>query len=95
MNERFGAKSSEEDRLCFEQIKVKAVQSQKVIDTARSNPLDKFQLWVKKVIDDLMIQRLAENDEIVARYMDDKEFQGVASPILAKGIFEAIKRAAA
>jgi len=94
LNDRFGTTFTEEDRLFFEQIKEKAVQSQKVIDTALSNPLDKFQLGVKKLIEDLMIQRLADNDEIVTRYMDDEAFQGAAFPILTREIFASINAAA-
>ena len=45
---------------------------------------------VRKLIEDLMIQRMAENDKIVTRYMDDGEFQRTAFPILAKEIFEAV-----
>ena len=37
-----------------------------------------------------MIQRMAENDKIVTRYMDDGEFQRAAFPILAREIFEAV-----
>lgn len=55
-----------------------------------ANPLDKFQLGVRKLIEDLMIQRMAENDKIVTRYMDDGDFQRTAFPILAKEIFEAV-----
>ena len=56
-----------------------------------ANPLDKFQLGVRKLIEDLMIQRMSENDKIVTRYMDDGEFQRVAFPILSKQIFEAVR----
>jgi hypothetical protein len=94
LNGRFGTAFTEEDRLFFEQIKEKAVKSEKVIDTALANPLDKFQLGVKKLIEDLMIQRLADNDDIVTRYMDDEAFQGVAFPILAREIFASINAAA-
>lgn len=94
LNDRFGTTFTEEDRLFFEQIKEKAVKSQKVIDTALSNPLDKFQLGVKKLIEDLMIQRLSDNDDIVTRYMDDEAFQGAAFPILTREIFSAINAAA-
>ena len=37
-----------------------------------------------------MIERMEQNDEIVTRYMADREFQGAAFPILAKEIFDAI-----
>jgi len=90
LNDRFGTNFTEEDRLFFEQIKEKAVKDEKVIRTARANPLDKFQLGIRKLIEDLMIQRMADNDKIVTRYMDDQEFQNSAFPILAKAIFESI-----
>jgi type I restriction enzyme R subunit len=56
-----------------------------------ANPLDKFQLGVRKLIEDLMIQRMTENDKIVTRYMDDSDFQRTAFPILAREIFDAIR----
>ena len=38
-----------------------------------------------------IVQRMGENDKIVARYMDDPEFQNAAFPILAKAIFETVR----
>jgi type I restriction enzyme R subunit len=38
-----------------------------------------------------MIDRMAENDEIVTRYMNEREFQASAFPILAREIFEAVR----
>ena len=90
LNERFGTTFTEEDRLFFDQIKARAMSNSQVIQTAMANPLDKFQLGVRKLIEDLMIQRMAENDKIVTRYMDDDEFQRTAFPILAREIFEAV-----
>lgn len=59
--------------------------------TARKLPgACNFQLGIRKVIEDLMIQRMAENDKIVTQYMDDGEFQRTTFPILGQAIFEAI-----
>jgi type I restriction enzyme R subunit len=91
LNDRFGTTFTEEDRLFFDQIKERATANSQVIQTAMANPLDKFQLGVRKLIEDLMIQRMAENDKIVTRYMDDGEFQKTAFPILAREIFDAIR----
>ncbi|SES01743.1 type I restriction endonuclease subunit R [Pseudomonas soli] len=90
LNDRFGTAFTEEDRLFFDQIKAKATSNSQVIQTAMANPLDKFQLGVRRLIEELMIQRMTENDKIVTRYMDDGEFQRAAFPILAKEIFETI-----
>ena len=91
LNERFGTQFTEEDRLFFQQIKEKACNTEQVVRTALANPLDKFELGVRKLIEDLMIERIAENDKIVTRYMADQEFQGSAFPILAREIFEAVR----
>ena len=37
-----------------------------------------------------MMQRLAENDKIVSRYMDDKEFGNIIFSILSKAIYDSI-----
>jgi type I restriction enzyme R subunit len=90
LNTKFGTDFSEEDRLFFEQIKEKAVKDDKIIQTAEANTLDKFRLGIKKSIEHLMIQRMAENDEIVTRYMEDTEFQKAAYGVLAKEIYDKI-----
>jgi type I restriction enzyme R subunit len=95
LNERFGTQFTEEDRLFFQQIKEKACKDQQVIKIALANPLDKFELGIRKLIEDLMIERMADNDKIVTRYMSDNEFQGSAFPILAREIFEAVREKAA
>jgi type I restriction enzyme R subunit len=94
LNQRFGTAFTEEDQLFFDQIKARATSNSQVIQTAMANPLDKFQLGVRKLIEDLMIQRMAENDKMVTRYMEDAEFQRVAFPVLSTEIYEAIAAAA-
>jgi hypothetical protein len=44
-------------RLFFQQIKEKAVKNEQVIQTALANPLDKFELGIRKLIEDFMIER--------------------------------------
>lgn len=92
LNERFGTNFSEEDRLFFEQIREKAAKNQDVINTALANPIDKFQLGIKKIIEYTMIQRMGDNDKIVTRYLEDSAFQNVALTELSKALFEQIRR---
>jgi type I restriction enzyme R subunit len=56
-----------------------------------ANPLDKFELGIRKLIESLMIERMGENDKIVTRYMADQDFQSSAFPILAREIFETVR----
>jgi type I restriction enzyme, R subunit len=90
LNDRFGTEFTEEDRLFFEQIRQKAIHNEQVIKLRHANPFDKFQLGLKQLLEDLMVQRMSENDQIVTRYMDDKEFGAAAFALLSRAIFESI-----
>jgi type I restriction enzyme R subunit len=90
LNERFGTNFSDEDRFFFEQIREKATSNEQVVKLRRANPFDKFQLGLKQLLEDLMVQRMADNDKIVTRYMDDKEFGAAAFTVLSKAIYDSI-----
>ncbi|MHC1761068.1 MAG: type I restriction endonuclease subunit R [Negativicutes bacterium] len=91
INKRFGTDFKEEDRLFFEQIKEKACNDDRIIQTAKNNPVDKFALGIKSIIKDLMVQRMAENDDIVTRYIDNAEFQQTVFEQLAKEIYQVVR----
>jgi type I restriction enzyme R subunit len=90
LNERFGTNFTDEDRFFFEQIREKATSNEQVVKLRRANPFDKFQLGLKQLLEDLMVQRMADNDKIVTRYMDDKEFGDAAFTVLSKAIYDSI-----
>ncbi len=90
LNERFGTDFTEEDRLFFEQIKEKAANSPEVVQLRQANPFDKFQLGLRQLLEDLMIQRMGENDKIVTRFMDDTAFGNAAFSVLSKVIYDSI-----
>jgi type I restriction enzyme R subunit len=90
LNNRFGTNFTEEDRLFFEQIKEKAINTPDVIRLRQANPFDKFQLGLRKMLEDLMIQRMHENDKIVIRYMDEKAFEDAAFAVLSRVIYDMI-----
>lgn len=90
LNERFGTNFTDEDLFFFEQIREKATANEQVVQLRRANPFDRFQLGLRQLIEDLMVQRMADNDKIVTRYMDDKEFGDAAFTVLSKAIYEAI-----
>jgi len=91
LNQRFGTDFAEEDRLFFVQIKEKACKNEDIIAIARANELDLFNVGIRQMIDDLMMERHSENDQIVSNYIDDKNFQEIAFPILARAIYRAVR----
>ena len=90
LNDRFGTSFTEEDRFFFEQIREKAATNEQVIKLRRANPFDKFQLGLRQLLDDLMVQRMVDNDKIVTRYMDDRDFGSAAFAELSKAIYDSI-----
>lgn len=95
LNERFGTNFTEEDRYFFEQIREKAAKSTEIIKLRHANPFDKFQLGLRQLIENLMIERMVDNDKIVTRYMDDKEFGEAAFGVLSQAIYDSIPEAEA
>ncbi|MCC6351909.1 MAG: type I restriction endonuclease subunit R [Fimbriimonadaceae bacterium] len=92
LNQKFATDFTEEDRLFFEQIQERARTNEQIRQTALANPFDRFQLGIRKLIEELMVERMAKNDKIVTRYMDDTDFQNTAFLPLARSIFDAIHR---
>jgi type I restriction enzyme R subunit len=90
LNERFGTNFTDEDRFFFEQIREKAASNEQVIRLRQANPFDKFQLGLRHLIEELMVQRMVDNDKIVNRYMDDNEFGSAAFAVLSKAIYDSI-----
>ena len=90
LNDRFGTDFTDEDRLFFEQVKERAVSDEGVRRMAQANTYEKFALGVRPEIGKLMIERMAENDALVTRFLDDAEFQEIASEVLAREIFAAV-----
>ncbi len=90
LNERFGTNFTDEDRFFFEQIREKATSNDQVVRLRRANPFDKFQLGLRQLLEDLMIQRMSDNDEIVTRYMEDRDFGEAAFTVLSKAIYDSI-----
>jgi type I restriction enzyme R subunit len=90
LNERFGTSFTEEDRFFFEQIREKATSNEQVIKLRRANPFDKFQLGLRHLVENLMVERMIDNDKIVSRYMDDTEFGDAAFAVLSKAIYDSI-----
>jgi type I restriction enzyme R subunit len=92
LNDKFATNFTEEDRLFFEQIREKAAKSDEIVKLKQANPFDKFQLGLKELVAKLMIQRLSDNDKIVTRYMDDKDFESAAFSVLSRAIYDSIPK---
>jgi len=88
LNERFGTDFNQADQLFFDQIREIAVEDERLQQAARVNPADKFALVFGNLLETLMLERMDQNESIVARYMNDPEFQRAIAARLATEAYE-------
>ncbi len=69
-----------------------AIEEEFILDVLKKYITYKTYYKLIKTIEDFMMQRMADNDKIVTRYMDDKDFQAAVFPLLAKEIFVALQK---
>ena len=84
VNERFGTEFNEADQLFFDQIVEEAIRVDELQQAAVANPIDKFKLVFGQILESLFIERMDMNEEVFARFMNDKEFQDVVADSLAQ-----------
>jgi len=91
VNERFGTDFKPADELFFNQIREEAVADEGLRQAAIANPIDNFKYVFDKALEDLIIDRMEQNEDIFARFMNDKEFQKMVSSNLLKQVYEQIR----
>lgn len=89
INERFGTDFTQADQLFFDQIVEAAIADEALKQAAAVNPGDKFELVFKNLLDALFVERIDQNEEVFARFMNDPAFQQVVTTWLSS---EAYKR---
>lgn len=89
VNERFGTDFNQADQLFFDQIVEAAMADEALKQAAVVNPEDKFELVFKNLLESLFVERMDQNEELFARFMNDAAFQKIVTGWLAS---EAYKR---
>jgi type I restriction enzyme R subunit len=92
LNVRFGTEFTHADQLLFDQFIQQATQDSDVVERALANPLDNFELSMKPTVENLMIDRMDQNQDIVNRYLNDPAFQAVAFRAIVKRVYDEIRR---
>ena len=93
LNDRFGTEFTEDERYFAMQFCERAATDERVIKTAQANSLDKFQLGIKDLLAEFMLDAMGDNDEFTTRYMSNNAFQTMALPVLARAIYDTIRQA--
>jgi type I restriction enzyme R subunit len=87
INKRFGTDFNEADQLFFDQIVEEAIMDDSLQQAAQVNPVEKFQLVFRQVLESLFIDRMEMNEELFAKFMNDKEFRGLVAKGLGQRVY--------
>lgn len=87
LNQQFGTDFNQADQLFFDQLTETAVGDERLQQAAKVNPEDKFSLVFSNLLEALMLERMDQNEAIVARYMGDPQFQRQVAARLAKDAY--------
>lgn len=91
VNDRFGTDFNNADQLFFDQIVEAAMADANLRQVAIANPGEKFELLFKNLLEALFVERMDQNEEIFARFMNDKAFQGLVTHWLATQAYSKLR----
>jgi type I restriction enzyme R subunit len=91
LNERFGTEFTKADALLFDQFVEAAKSDGEIVDRAHANALDNFELSMKPKVEELMIDRMEQNQEIVTRYFNDGAFGATLFKALVRRVYDEIR----
>jgi type I restriction enzyme R subunit len=91
INERFGTDFTDADQLFFDQIVEEALANEGLRQAARVNPEEKFALVFSRLLESLFVDRMEQNEDIFARFMNDEAFQKAVSGWLTEEVYKKFK----
>ncbi len=92
VNDRFGTDFTEADQLFFDQIVEDATADSALAQAANANPADKFALLFGGHVENLMVERMEQNEDIFGKYMADPTFQSVVNEWLAAEVYRRLQK---
>ncbi len=91
INERFRTDFTDADQLFFEQIAQAAMEDETLKQAAQANPEEKFALVFNRVLESLFVDRMEQNEDIFARFMNDQGFQQLVAGWLVSDVYRKLR----
>ena len=91
LNERFGTDFKPGDQLFFESIREDAVADPSLRQAAVANTMENFEYVFLRALEGLFIDRMDQNEEITARFMNEKDFKNTVGEVLLQQVYEQIR----
>ena len=91
VNQRFRTEFKSADQLLFDQIREEAVGDSHIQQAAMVNSLENFKYVFDKALEGKFIDRMDQNQDMFARYMNDRDFARVVADYQRKQLYEQIR----
>jgi type I restriction enzyme, R subunit len=91
INERFGTDFTPADQLFFDSIREDAVADEKIREAALANTEENFSYVLLKLLDELFIGRMEQNEEIAAKYFNEAKFRKLIGKYLVKQVYKQVR----
>jgi type I restriction enzyme R subunit len=91
LNERFGTEFKPGDQLFFDSIQEDAVADGNLRQAALANSMENFGYVFRKALEGLFIDRMDQDEEITARFMNEDRFRAAVTDHLLKRVYERIR----
>ena len=91
LNDRFGTAFKPGDQLFFDSIREDAAANPDLRLSALVNTKENFGYVFKQALQDLFIDRMDQNEEITAKFLNEKDFRDIVSKSLLEEVYEQIR----
>lgn len=91
VNDRLGTDFNQADQLFFDQIVEAAISDEALQRAAAVNPGEKFELVFKNLLETLFVERIDQNEEIFAKFMNDQGFQKLVTTWLSTEAYRQLR----
>jgi type I restriction enzyme R subunit len=91
LNERFGTQFRLGDQLFFDSLREDAVANGNLRQAALANTMENFGYLFRKVLEDLFIERMGQNEEITAKFMNERDFRETVTEHLLGQVYAQIR----
>ena len=91
LNTRFGTDFKPVDQLFFDQIREDAVANGELREAALVNTIENFGYVFHKALDNLFIDRMDMNEDITAKFINERDFRQIVGGHLLREVYDRIR----
>ncbi|WP_306547881.1 type I restriction endonuclease subunit R [Desulfobulbus sp.] len=91
LNERFGTEFTPADQLFFDQVRETAVANEQLRQAVMANTIENFAPVFRKQLETLFVERMAGNEEIFVKLMNDDAFRELAAGHLLQAVYAQVR----